>query len=337
MALQPLDGFPSITTRHCISGSLLRIYLHHGYPVSEEMLLGLGAGVGFIYWRTKRMPPLVGGRANARGEFEVLVGERTGVRVQSYATSSAAKAEWTMLELLVAGEPVMMLADMGFLPYLDFGGADYHFGAHGIVVCGYDAEAGQVLVADRDGLHPVPLEDLTRARGSTYQPFPPHNLWYTFDFSGQRPIAPEEVRLAIAEQVKGMLEPPIRIFGVPAIRKAAMEVPHWPEMLDADTLRATLFNSYAFIDARGGTGGGLFRYMFSRFLREAGELTGAAGLAEVAADFQHIGDRWQEVGGTFKRASVAKDPLPLLAGLGTPLLELADLEEAAWGRLGELV
>jgi len=69
----------------------------------------------------------------------------------------------------------MVYLDMGFLPYFDVP-EGYHFGGHAVVVAGYDPDSGDTLLADRDGvLHPVPLETLQRACGSTYKPFPPRH------------------------------------------------------------------------------------------------------------------------------------------------------------------
>ena len=317
------------------------IYEFHDYPISEDLLLGLGAGVGFVYWHMKGTPPFYGGRANTGrpGEegLEKTAGRRTGVRIQSFHTSSARKAEKALLEMLAAGEPVMIHVDMGFLPYFDFP-EEYHFGGHVVVVAGYDPEVRQLLVADRDEeLHPVSLEDLEKARGSKFKPFPPKHTWYTFDFSGQRPPEPEEVRQAIREATTGMLEPPITNLGVKGIRKAARRTLKWPESMDKEQLRFACFNIFIFIDTTGGTGGGIFRYMYSRFLREAAEITGNDRLIAVAAEFQHIGDEWQIVAGMFKRAIEADDPAAALPEISAPLLELADLEEAAWLRLRELV
>ena len=50
-----------------------------------------------------------------------------------------------------------------------------------------------------------------------------------------------------------------------------------------------------------------------------------------------ISDRWQVVAETFKRASKAPDPASLLGECVAQLIDLADQEEAAWSRLGELV
>jgi hypothetical protein len=76
------------------------VYVYNGHDVSEEMLLGVGGGVGFIYWHQQGMAPFIGGRANARGEFEPLAGRRTGVKIEAHTTASASKAEQAMLEIL---------------------------------------------------------------------------------------------------------------------------------------------------------------------------------------------------------------------------------------------
>jgi hypothetical protein len=341
VTLKPLAGFKSLTTHHCSTGSMRHIYEFHDYPVSEDLLLGLGAGVGFVYWHMKGTLPFYGGRANVGRPGEEglakTAGRRTGVRVESFQTGSARKAEKALLDMLAMGEPVMVHVDMGFLPYFDFP-VEYHFGRHIVVVAGYDPETGQVLIADRDEeLHPVSLEDLARARGSRFKPFPPRHTWYTFDFSGKLPPESEEVRQAIREVVTGMLEPPITNLGVKGVRKAARRTLKWPEIMDEEQLRFACFNIFIFIDAEGGTGGGLFRYMYSRFLREAAKITGDERLMAVTGEFQGIGDRWQVVAETFKRAAEADHPAASLPEIGIPLLELADLEEAAWSGLGELV
>jgi hypothetical protein len=49
--------------KHCETSALKRVLDYHGLPLSEEMLLGLGGGIGFIYWYMKTMPsPFIGTR-----------------------------------------------------------------------------------------------------------------------------------------------------------------------------------------------------------------------------------------------------------------------------------
>ena len=94
--IKPFKGFRTFKTDHCVTGSMRHIYEFNGHPVSEDLLLGLGAGVGFIYWHMKGMAPFLGGRANTgrpREEgMEKAAGRRTGVRVDCLKTSSVAKA-----------------------------------------------------------------------------------------------------------------------------------------------------------------------------------------------------------------------------------------------------
>jgi hypothetical protein len=340
--MEPFPGFKHFTSHHCVTGSLKHIYEFYSYPISEEMLLGLGEGVGFIYWHTRGALPFLGGRANierpgAEG-LEKALGRRTGVSVEVYRTKSALKAQKTLLTMLEASQPVMLLLDMGFLPYFDFGGQEYHFGYHVVVACGYDPQTQQVLLADRDEeLHPVSLEILEKARGSKYKPFPPQHAWYSFDFSHKHPPEPEEMRIALRQSASAMLHPPISNFGIPGILKAAGRINNWPNVLDKRELRETCINTAIMIDARGGTGGGLFRYMYGRFLEEAAELSGETALIEIARYMHEAGDMWQAVAELFERAYEADDPGEILQKVCLLLPRIAEQEELAWGKLEELL
>jgi hypothetical protein len=98
-------------------------------------------------------------------------------------------------------------------------------------------------------------------------------------------------------------------------------------------LKWTLFNAYIFISPVGGTGGGCFRKMLSRFLTEAAAICGEPGLADSADEFRAIGERWEELGTWFRQTSEAAEPIPLLVEGSAALDRLANLEEAAWQRL----
>ncbi|NIS78736.1 MAG: DUF4872 domain-containing protein [Anaerolineales bacterium] len=341
MELRPFDGFRSFKTHHCVTGSMIHIYHFYDHPLSEDMLFGIGSGLGFFYWHQKGMAPMFAGRGNVHRPgvegLEITTGRRTGVKVERHHTSSRKKAEKALFEALEEGRPFMIHVDMGYLPYFDLP-EDYHFGGHVVVVCGWDPEGQNVLLADRDErLHLVSLEDLAAARGSTYKPFPPYNTWYNFDFSGKRMPEQEDVWKAIGEVCETMLEGPISNIGVRGIRKAAKRALKWPTTMDAEELRWTCFNNYIFIDAEGGTGGGIFRYMYARFLEESAKITQKAGLIEIGAELRTVGDTWQMVAELFKRGSEMEDPASLIPETTEPLMEIADLEEGIWTRLREMV
>jgi hypothetical protein len=278
---------------------------------------------------------MLGGRGNVGrpGEegLEITAGRRTGVRVERHRSGSPRKAEAALVQLLESGQPVMLQVDMGFLPYIKGLPEGFHFGYHVIAIGGYDPVSRQVLVADRDlPLHPVSLEALARARGSTYKPFPPRNTWYTFDFADQRPPRPRDVHQAVSEVCHSMLDAPIANLGVRGIRKAASEVSRWPaHMGDAD-LRQACVQSFLFIDAAGGTGGGIFRLMYARFLIEAADMLGMAGLAEAGRDLQAIGEAWQGIGSLFSVAAREASPGQALGSIPPRLMEVAEREAEVW-------
>ena len=202
---------------------------------------------------------------------------------------------------------------------------------------GYDADRQVVLAADRDEqLYEVTIDELADARGSTHKPFPPKHQWFEFDFSNARPVEPVGAWEAIADAADGMLNPPISNIGVKGIRKAARETAKWPKIMDEEALRRTSFNASIFINATGGTGGGIFRYMYSRFLTEAAELTREPDLAAAAAGFETVGDRWEEVANQFEIAAEATQPDDELSQIAAALPAIAEEEERLWTGLAEL-
>jgi hypothetical protein len=337
MTLNPIEGFKHFETDHCVTGSMRHIYAFHGHDLSEDLLLGLGEGVGFAYFRFRGQPPFMGGRAMPKPSMEEIAARRTGVRIKARKSSSDPAAEKVLVAGIESGAPVMLQVDMGFLPYFDFGGQEYHFGGHVVVACGLDRASGEVLIADREkDLHPVPMAALARARGSRYRPFPPGRKWWEFDFGAFKPPSKQDILLAIRKQASFMLSPPIANLGVKGIRKAAGEVARWDALLAPEELRGALFNIWIFASAVGGTGGGLFRRMFSRFLGEASERTGRKQLASSGAEFGSIAEAWDAVAVLARQAADERTP-PLHAAylprLSSAIAAIADSEEKAWKAL----
>ena len=291
-----LQRFQVYGGKHCETTALNHVLRHFGIELSEEMLLGLGGGIGFIYWYMKQMPtPLVGGRAGGR-EFNLIDNavRRIGGSTEILTTSSARKAwEWVASDL-AQGLPVICYGDMAYLPYFGVSEED-HFGGHVFVVYGLDEAEDRVWIADR-GRFPyhVTTADLERSRGSTHQPFPPRNMTI-------RVQAPETVcdlsvgiREAIRGCVGGLENAPISNLGVRGISKWASEVVRWPTQFEQSRLIDCLVSTYLYIEI-GGTGGSAFRHMYATFLEEAAGATQSDGLREAADAYRVCAQRWREI------------------------------------------
>ncbi len=343
--IKPFERCPALDGYHCQTNSLAKIFHYHGHPLSEDMLLGLGAGMGFIYWQMQiggEKTVFIGGRSNNK-DFFSDVGKRTGVFINVISTSSAKKAESRLLEHLAQKRPVMLFADMGLLPWFDLP-AEYHFGGHTFTVCGFD-DNYTALASDMDqyatGLkkgfyYPIALERLRAARGSPHKPFPPKNAYLEFDFAQFHPPRPEDIWSAIEEVIAAQLRPPIKNLGVKGIRHAAKELPKWPALFDDGALRMNLFSLYVFVEI-GGTGGGCFRYMYARFLNEAAAVTGNRELTEIAPLLDESGTLFSDVGRLFIDAETATDTDEKLRVASETFEAIANKEQEAFDRLAEII
>jgi len=343
--LEPFDNCPALDGYHCQTNSLAKIFHYHDHPLSEDLLLGLGAGMGFIYWKMRLGAGnyvFIGGRGNTTNFFQDL-GQRTGVKITAVSTSSSKKAQTSLLDQLARREPVMLFGDMGFLPWFDLPD-DYHFGGHTFVICGFDG-ANTVLASDLDqqasGLKkgfyaPITLDQLQKARGSPYKPFPPKNTSLTFDFEDFRHPRAADILAAIQQTVNAQLHPPIRNLGVKGLRHNSKELVKWPTMFTDRELRMQLFSLYLFIEI-GGTGGGCFRYMYARFLQEARDITGKKSLGDASEMFQTAGEKFTEIGRRFRDAETMDRLDEHIATAAHTFDELASIEEKAYHMLSEHV
>ena len=310
--LHPFPNCPALDGYHCQTNSLAKIFHYHGHPLSEDMLLGLGSGMGFIFWHQKGTYPFIGGRANLKSFFSDI-GKRTSVKIEIKNTSSSQKAERRLTELLSKQKPVMMYGDMGMLPWFDLPD-DYHFGGHTFVVSGFDgfqtvlaSDMEQKATGLKKGIYfPVSLNELKKARNSTFKPFPPKNAWLEFDFSHFRNPDKQNIYAAIKQTAEAMLYPPISNVGIKGFYRTAREIEKWPGQFNNRQLNMFLFNIYIFIEV-GGTGGGCFRYMYSRFLKEAYQITGNSSLAKASEMIDESGKLLTETGFLFKDVESSGD------------------------------
>jgi hypothetical protein len=291
-----LDNFKYFGGKHCQTTALRNILRYYGIDMSEEMLLGLGGGLGFIYWYMKQMPaPFVGGRSGGRNEeFMIKMLERMGGKGNLFETGSMKKGHDHLMEMLRREEPVYTYVDMAYLPYLALPG-DAHFGAHTIVVYGIDEQEDTVSVSDRgNGPFTVSIEDLKNARNSKFPPFPPKNRILEIEAPKQPINVKEGIVEAIRECCHTMQNPPITNFGLAGIKKWAKIIPGWPKQFRGLNLYGCLMNVYIYIEI-GGSGGSAFRPMYAQFLREVSPIIDNPELESVADLFEESGRMWSDV------------------------------------------
>jgi len=193
--------------------------------------------------------------------------------------------------------PVMIHVDMPYLKYLGLP-EQAHFGAHVVVIAGIDEDKGVTYIADMalKGLQTATLRELEDARSSTFKPFPPENKWFTFEFPDKLTQIDAAIKNAITKTAKSMFYPPIKNLGVKGINYFANEIVKWPKLFPPENaLFRQLYEVNYVMMEENGTGGGLFRYLYSKFLKEAGEILNNKKLADLAQRYHQIGQKWTTI------------------------------------------
>jgi len=334
-----VKGFVHRVGVHCESSALRDIFEFYGFRFSEPMIFGLGSGLGFVYWHSKRgdkvlIPayPFVGGRA--RDLYESLC-SNLGVSVKVNKTSSKKRAYEALRDLISKDMPVMICVDMPQLKYLGLP-EQAHFGGHTVVVAGLDEDKGIAYIADTtfEGLQTPTLRELEEARSSTFKPFPPENKWAIFEFPTKLTPIEVAIRNAINKTAMSMLYPPIKNLGVKGISHFASEIVEWPKLFPPeDELFRQLYEvSYVMME-EDGTGGGLFRYIYSRFLKEAGELLNKKELVDLSQRYHQIGQKWTTIAKLIRETPENPENVHEARKL---LLEVANEETEVLSLLGKI-
>src|SRR6266508_1253591 len=212
--------------KHCETTTLGALLRHVGIDLSEPMLFGLGAGLGFAYWDAKTMAfPFLGGRIKPAALTRNLA-SRLGLTMQAQETTSVRAAWRNVAAAIDAGSPVGLQLDSYHLDYFT---TRIHFGAHFVAMYGYDdTYAYLVETAQQGGTVRTTRKSLELARGER-GPMTARNLSYTVAAAGGLPDLGEVVAAAIRSNASDFLNPPIANLGHRGIRKAAGQVTKWLE------------------------------------------------------------------------------------------------------------
>jgi hypothetical protein len=296
---------------------------HTGKPYTEELLFGLGGGIGcayFVFEMGDAVQLVLGGRHSLEGTdggFARRIAERVGAEADSKETGGAKGAEAHLREALAAGKPAMTWLGQAGLPY------------HGIaiecmytvLVYGIDDAKGIALLSDRcAGPANVTLGELSVARariGSL------KNRTLTIEPPAKAPDLAKAVRAGLDDTVRALEGGKIANFGLSALEKWAdlltneKDKKGWPTLMkNARAAHTLLASTFAQIETNGTGGGAAFRMMFSRFLLEAGDILKNPALKPVAANYGEAACHWAGVS-----LAALPDSVPRLAETRKLLLE----------------
>lgn len=313
-----INNFKTSGGKHCITNALKQVFEYYDYPLTEEMIFGIGSGLSFVYINLQQSP-MVSGRTKPF-EFEKKLGERLNVEMKCKSSVKYETAFKKTLKLLNNNKPVLVYADMPYLTYLNLGESS-HFGGHAVVIFGYDDETKKFYISDRDNsdfpvrtpngnisedYHLVDFSQVEKARSSNYRPFPANNKYLDIKINKRQQITSSIIFSAIRETCDNMLNAPANLLGLNGIDKFSKEVLRWSKF-DKEKLKLAGTTNYFQINADGGTGGGIFRKMYGDFLIQASEVVESKKLKELGSLYINISKQWDNVGNLMWNLSETAD------------------------------
>ncbi len=321
--------FKHIQGAHCETATLASLMTHHGQPITEPTVFGIGAGFFFAYLPfiriTSRKFPLVSFRAPP-GAIIKRLGKRVGVRFEDRTFKDPDRAMAELDALLDRGVPVALQTGVYWLPYLP-GAFRFHFNAHNIIVFG--REGGRYRVSDPVLAEPVwcAAEDLARARFSQGDMAPKGRMYHPIHVPTGVDLRPA-MAAGLKQSCDQMLKIPFPLIGIRGMRRLSRVVSAWPTKL-GDELAALNVGHLVLLLEEIGTGGAGFRFMFAGFLQEAAQGLDIPALADCGTRMTAVGDLWREFALLASRTCKGRKTVDAPYGrLAEILVECADREQA---------
>ncbi|MFT5874431.1 MAG: hypothetical protein ACI8WT_003401 [Clostridium sp.] len=296
-----IKDFKPFNGQHCettAAGSLLN---HIDINLSEPMLFGIGEGMGFIFWNMKIMDfPFIGGRIKP-DELTKNIVKNLNLKLEVKETSSCKRALENVKIDIDKNIPVALKLDCYHLEYFT---NKIHFAGHYVAMYGYDENFAYLVDTKQQGSKvKTQLNNLELARKEK-GPMSSKNLSYTIHSTNENYDIKKSIVVAIKNNAKDYLNPPIKNIGYKGVLKASEEIKKWfknSKDIERD------FGTTAMLMEKGGTGGALFRNLYRDFLKESYDLLKIEKLNEAYEMFVEIALLWTRVSGLFEKTAETKN------------------------------
>ncbi|RKX34182.1 MAG: hypothetical protein DRP71_07890 [Verrucomicrobia bacterium] len=274
---------------------------HTGKPLTESLVFGLAGGVGAGYSFCPTVKARKGNGVAIAGRhlaqvtntswFEGAL-KRLGLKYEVTRATTPGLALKNLKAGLEKGGPIIVLCGRDTLPW-------YHEAADGGDLFMYSLlvhEIGkdEAVVTDWAGMvHELPLKVLARARNQIGSQ---KNATIRIEPMEHTDLGPAVIE-SVAVCVNGLDTPKTKTYSFEGwsqwakFMTARKSKKGWPVAFPGGNLFGPLRDVFCSIETVG-TGGGLFRLLYSRFMHEASFITGLRGFSSVASSYRGLGEGW---------------------------------------------
>ena len=215
----------------CYVNGLEDILAWKGADYTDFLLSVVGGMAGFAYLRFKRADPpcMVYWGANPKylmKDLANIIGfEETVIEGRSFKFTFS-----RLKDFIDEGQPVMAGAlDMYYLHYYSDLYKKQHVPIHYVLVVGYDDEKQVVSVHDcsHENVQKIPYDEFEKSLDVKVPGMSKKNTVRAFTIPEEIPSELEVAKKGFAYKAERFLHPPVRMFGIPAMRKLAEEIFEW--------------------------------------------------------------------------------------------------------------
>ena len=278
---------------------------HSQQPYTEEMLFGIGGGIGFAYFLFEQggahrihVGTRIHTKETERPEFVQTILQRLSAPAHVQNSSSASAASGNLRRNLEQGQAPLIWVDPQKLSYLGMNTALNCY--YSVIVFGVDEGAGTASLADRcPGPVTLPLEDLRAARETSWSPkYRAMLVQKSADGGDIRSAVESGIRDCIVQMNQGL---GITNFGLRGMEKWATvltstkEKKSWAKIFPPGAnLFDSLYSIFCQISARD-SGGCADRLLYADFLVEAADVLNRPALRDVADQYRGLEQMWRSV------------------------------------------
>jgi hypothetical protein len=218
----------------CYVNGLFDVLTSKGVRYEYFLLPIIGGMASFTYLKFKmaKPPRMVYWGNNPKYLLKEL-GEIIGF-TQNVSEGRSFKNEFPKIKQYLDNDvPVMVGAlDMYYLHYYPELYRKEHVPIHYLLVVGYDDEKGAVYVHDcsLNRVQEVSYMEFERSLDINVPGMSKKNTYRTFRLPQRMPTEKELADKGFVYKVGRMLNPPVSMFGIPAMRKLAKEIISWKDM-----------------------------------------------------------------------------------------------------------
>ena len=306
-----LDNYPLERGISCQTSAIRNALKYYNVPLSEDCIFGISSSLNFAYVLPKDARELLhipGINGSSNYTFENFAVNFI-CDIKEYGCNDDFIAQDVIIKLLEQGKPVMLRV---LLPvYVDkltvkknsfinkstetFKRQAIPSGNHITQLVGWDFETDEALLFENNmsGINKLASADLREARN-------PHmacNNKPDNRFLLIEPIADESYKnRAIINGLNTTIEQYLynthRACGLHSLRTLVDEISAWGETLSQEQLEATFIMFYYMSENI--SGGGLYRRMYSRFMKEAAHLFKNELLGDISDKYMELFKLWRK-------------------------------------------